>query len=97
MFAALADNEKYYEDRINFFGALAPISRIYNVKHPALKIFRGIESTAGHFLWKATGINEIAGPKYEKMCSYLPKICGFVQTMAHHASPYVSPEAIKKY
>lgn len=38
MFAALAENEKYYNDRLSLFGALAPISRIKNVENGALKL-----------------------------------------------------------
>lgn len=41
MFAALAEDEQYYQDRVNFFGALAPISRIKNVENDALKLTQG--------------------------------------------------------
>lgn len=86
MFAALADNEEYYQDRINFFGALAPISRITNVKQAALWLIKGAAGELSWIAWKGIGINEWPGKDLawveQKVCGTFPKTCDFARALA---------------
>lgn len=41
MFAALAKNKDFISNRINFFGALAPIAKMQHVKQPILALVKG--------------------------------------------------------
>lgn len=64
MFAALSINQAYFAERINFFGALAPITSLKNLMPWYLpKFVQGLVLEA-MVVARELGLNEVKGPSW---------------------------------